>query len=174
MVLLWLASAAGDSALAAAAPAPAWLRVTRALAQMHYLPGQVGWTGLRGANPQIWWLWPSGTPSALQVLTPDSPGSPLLFGALNFFAKVHGLPWSNQSSDWFDQGNRHRLYAAVLAAYRRGKGAPETLPIWQYNAEPDRAKWVLQSLTNTGVLMRFIRPGNGYMGWGQKISGVRA
>ena len=92
----------------------------------------------------------------------------------DFFAKEHGLPWSNQSSDWFDQGNRHRLYAAVLAAYRRGKGAPETLPIWQYNAETDRGKWALQSLTNTGVLVRFIRPGNGYMGWGQKISGERA
>jgi len=91
-----------------------------------------------------------------------------------FFCQGARLPWSNQSSDRFDWGNRHRLYAAVLAAYRRGEGTPETLPIWQYNAEPDRAKWVLQSLTNTGVLMRFIRPGNGYMGWGQKISGVRA
>ncbi len=43
MVLLWLASAAGGGgALAATAPAPTWLRVARALAQMHYLPGQVG------------------------------------------------------------------------------------------------------------------------------------
>ena len=59
MVLLWLASATGGT-LAATAQAPAWLRAARALAQMHYLPGQVGWTGLRGTNPQIWWLWPSG------------------------------------------------------------------------------------------------------------------
>ena len=78
--------------------------------------------------------------------------------------EVHGLPWSNQSSDWFDQGNRHRLYAAVLAAHRHGEGAPkpfvwvyvrkgtpETLSIWRYNAETDRGKWVLQSQTNTGV-----------------------
>ncbi len=78
---------------------------------------------------------------------------------------MHGLPWSNQSSDWFDQGNRHRLYAAVLAARRRQqedapkpfvwvyvrKGTPETLSIWRYNAEKNRSKWVLRSLTNTGV-----------------------
>jgi hypothetical protein len=59
MVLPWLASAT-DGALVATAPAPTWLRAARALAQMHYLPGQVGWTGLQGATPQIWWLWPPG------------------------------------------------------------------------------------------------------------------
>ena len=59
MVLLWLASAT-DGAPAATALVPTWLRAARALAQMHYLPGQVGWTGLRGTNSQIWWLWPSG------------------------------------------------------------------------------------------------------------------
>ncbi|MBU2739649.1 L,D-transpeptidase [Acidithiobacillus concretivorus] len=163
-LLLYLTVAAG-SAQAVTTQPPTWLRVARVLAQLHYLPGQVGWTGLHTANPQIWWLWPPNTPPTLQKLTPDAPGSPLLFGALDFFAKVHGLPWSNQSSDWFDQGNRHRLYAAVLAARRRHredapkpfvwvyvrKGTPETLSIWRYNAEKNWSKWVLHSLTNTGV-----------------------
>jgi hypothetical protein len=143
---------------------PVWLQVARDLAEMHYLPSLVGWTGLRGDHPYIWWLWPQGTPPALEKLTPNAPGSPLLFGALDYFAKVHGLPWSNQSSDWFDQGNRHRLYAAVLAAHRHREGAPkpfvwvyvrkgtpETLSIWRYNAETDSGKWVLRSQANTGV-----------------------
>ncbi|MBU2741532.1 L,D-transpeptidase [Acidithiobacillus albertensis] len=35
-------------------------------------------------------IWPSGTPSALQAHTPNSPGSPLLFGALDFLATNSG------------------------------------------------------------------------------------
>ncbi|WP_075323948.1 hypothetical protein [Acidithiobacillus albertensis] len=54
-ILLYLTVAAG-SAQAVTTQPPTWLRVARVLAQLHYLPGQVGWTGLHTANPQIWWL----------------------------------------------------------------------------------------------------------------------
>lgn len=164
VLTVWLLTALLATAQADTIKPPIWLQVARDLAEMHYLPGHVGWTDLQGGHPYIWWLWPQGTPPDLKDLTPDAPGSPLLVGALDYFAKTHGLPWSNQSARWFDRKQRYHLYAAVLAAHTRHeraprpfawvyvrKSTPETLSIWQYDATKHQAKWVLHSLTNTGV-----------------------
>ncbi|MBN6739330.1 L,D-transpeptidase [Acidithiobacillus sp. MC6.1] len=143
---------------------PLWLRVSSDLAAMHYLPGQVGWIGLKTQHPYLLWLWPTGTPMALKNLTPGTPSSPLLLGALDYFAYVHDLPWSNSSLLWDDQRNRRRLYAAIRSALRQGeqapqafvwvyvrKSEPETLRIWEYDPREDTGHWVLQSLANTGI-----------------------
>lgn len=54
MVLLWLASAASGNAQAVTAQTLDWLHVARALAQMHYLPGQLGWTGYQPFYHRSW------------------------------------------------------------------------------------------------------------------------
>ncbi|MHB1531483.1 MAG: L,D-transpeptidase [Acidithiobacillus sp.] len=143
---------------------PLWLRVSRDLAAMRYLPGRVGWIGLQTQHPYLLWLWPKDTPAALKSLTPGAPSSPLLLGALDYFAYVHGLPWSNSNLQWDDQRNRRRLYAAIFSAQRSGerapkpfvwvyvrKSEPETLRIWAYLPHDDAGLWVLQSLANTGI-----------------------
>jgi hypothetical protein len=56
VLMVWLMTALFSAAQADTAIPPVWLQAARDLAQMHYLPGQVGWTGLHTANPQIWWL----------------------------------------------------------------------------------------------------------------------
>ncbi|QFX96272.1 hypothetical protein [Acidithiobacillus thiooxidans] len=57
MLTVWQIGAIFSVDQAGTAIPPVWLQVARDLAQLHYLPGQVGLTGLHTANPQIWWLY---------------------------------------------------------------------------------------------------------------------
>ncbi len=139
---------------------PSWVQVSSDLASMHYLPGKVAMT----SRNSLLWLWPKGTPAGLKNLTPGSAFSPLLLGAMDYFARVNGLPWSNSSLHWDEGKNLTRLYAAVLSAWKQGdtapkpfvwvrvrKAEPETLRIWKYDPQTNTGRWVLKSLANTGV-----------------------
>jgi len=45
VLMVWLMTALFSAPQADATIPPVWLQAARDLAQMHYLPGQVGWTG---------------------------------------------------------------------------------------------------------------------------------
>ena len=50
----WLVTGFFSAAQAGVIIPPIWLRVARDLAEMHHLPGQVGWTGVRGGLRTYW------------------------------------------------------------------------------------------------------------------------